>query len=130
MKVFKFGGASVKDAAGIKNVASIIQKYGEKDLVVVVSATWKTTNALEVVIKSYFDNTDAKAAFDLVKKNHHSICMDLFGNEQHEVFDKLQNIHSNWVELLSRVRFWLFVQFPQHEFRGQSALYRRSELWH
>jgi len=94
MKVFKFGGASVKDAAGIKNVASIIQKYGEKDLVVVVSATGKTTNALEVVIKSYFDNTDAKAAFDLVKKNHHSICMDLFGNEQHEVFDKLQNIYA------------------------------------
>ena len=94
MKVFKFGGASVKDAAGIKNVASIIQKYGEKDLVVVVSATGKTTNALEVVIKSYFDNTDAKAAFDFVKKNHHSICMDLFGNEQHEVFDKLQNIYA------------------------------------
>jgi aspartate kinase len=60
MKVYKFGGASVKDAAGVKNVASIIQKYGEKDLVVVVSATGKTTNALEVVIKAYFDNTDAK----------------------------------------------------------------------
>lgn len=94
MRVFKFGGASVKDAAGIKNVASIIQKYGQKDLVVVVSATGKTTNALEVVIKSYFDNTDAKAAFDIVKKNHHAICMDLFGNEQHEVFDKLQNIYA------------------------------------
>ena len=94
MKVYKFGGASVKDAAGVKNVASIIQKYGEKDLVVVVSATGKTTNALEVVIKAYFDNTDAKAAFDVVKKNHHQICLDLFGNETHEVFDKLQNIYA------------------------------------
>lgn len=94
MKVFKFGGASVKDADGIKNVAAIIQQYGEKDLVVVVSATGKTTNALEVVIKAYFDNTDAVAAFDIVKKNHHKICMDLFGNEQHEVFDKLQNIYA------------------------------------
>ena len=36
MRVFKFGGTSVKDAAGIKNVASIIQQYGEKNLVVVV----------------------------------------------------------------------------------------------
>lgn len=94
MKVFKFGGASVKDAAGIKNVASIIQKYGEKDLVVVVSATGKTTNALEDVIKCYYDNTDAKAAFEVVKKNHHAICMDLFGKEQHAVFDKLQNVYA------------------------------------
>jgi aspartate kinase len=61
MKVFKFGGASVKDANGIKNVASIIEKYGEKNLVVVVSATGKTTNALEEVIHAYFKNEDAKA---------------------------------------------------------------------
>ncbi|MEZ5026382.1 MAG: aspartate kinase [Chitinophagales bacterium] len=94
MRVFKFGGASVKDAAGIKNVASIIQQYGEKNLVVVVSATGKTTNALELVIKAYFDNSDAKAAFDVVKKNHHQICVDLFGTETHEVFDKLQNIYA------------------------------------
>ncbi|MEZ5055346.1 MAG: hypothetical protein R2807_11410 [Chitinophagales bacterium] len=94
MRVFKFGGASVKDAAGIKNVASIIQQYGEKNLVVVVSATGKTTNALEVVIKDYFDNKDAKAAFDVVKQNHHQICIDLFGTDTHAVFDKLQNIYA------------------------------------
>lgn len=94
MKVFKFGGASVKDAAGIRNVASIIQAYGEQNLVVVVSATGKTTNALEEVIKAYFGDTDAKAAFDVVKKNHDTICRDLFGNNTHEVFDKLQNIYA------------------------------------
>ncbi|MBK8351601.1 MAG: hypothetical protein IPL21_07810 [Saprospirales bacterium] len=94
MKVFKFGGASVKDANGIKNVASIIEKYGEKNLVVVVSATGKTTNALEEVIHAYFKNEDAKAKFDIVKNNHHTICKDLFGNESHDVFDKLQNIYA------------------------------------
>ncbi len=94
MRVFKFGGASVKDAVGIKNVASIIQQYGEKNLVVVVSATGKTTNALEVVIKDYFENKDAKAAFDVVKQNHHQICVDLFGTDTHAVFDKLQNIYA------------------------------------
>jgi aspartate kinase len=93
MKVFKFGGASVKDADGIRNVASIIQKYGEKDLVVVVSATGKTTNALEEVVKAYFSNTDAAAAFDVVKNNHNKIAKELFG-ETHEVFDKLQNIYA------------------------------------
>lgn len=94
MRVFKFGGASVKDAAGIKNVASIIQKYGEKNLVIVVSATGKTTNALEEVIKAYFNNTDAKATFEIVKKNHHQICVDLFGSDTHEVFDRLQNVYA------------------------------------
>lgn len=94
MKVFKFGGASVKDAAGIKNVAAIIKKYGEKNLVVVVSATGKTTNALEEVVKAYFENGDSKAAFDIVKNNHNSICRELFDSEDHEVFSKLQNIYA------------------------------------
>ena len=100
MKVFKFGGASINSVDRIKNVAHIIKHYSivnnkdQERLMLVISAMGKTTNALEVVVKSYFDNTDAKAAFDLVKKNHHSICMDLFGNEQHEVFDKLQNIYA------------------------------------
>lgn len=48
MKVFKFGGASVRDAAGIRNLHDIVA--GENDrLVVVVSAFGKTTNALEQV---------------------------------------------------------------------------------
>ena len=56
MMVFKFGGASVKDAAGFRNVAEIIRNYKEEDpLVVVVSATGKTTNALENVIKMKFE---------------------------------------------------------------------------
>lgn len=94
MKVFKFGGASVKDAAGIRNVASIIQKHGGNNLVIVVSATGKTTNALEEVVKAYFNDSDAKAAFEVVKKNHHTICVDLFEQESHKVFDKLQNIYT------------------------------------
>ena len=51
MKVFKFGGASVKDTANIINVKSIIESY-PKDLVIVVSAMGKTTNALEAVIQA------------------------------------------------------------------------------
>ena len=52
MKVYKFGGASVKDAGGIRNLAEIVS--GEKgDLVIVVSAFGKTTNALEKVLKAW-----------------------------------------------------------------------------
>lgn len=96
MRVFKFGGASVKDAAGIKNVASIIQKYGEKDLVIVVSATGKTTNALEEVVKAYYNGApdEAMASFAIVKHHHDTICEELFENTTHEVFDRLQNIYA------------------------------------
>ena len=55
MKIFKFGGASVKDADGIKNVYSVLEKVGHEDTLLVISAMGKTTNALEVVIKNYFD---------------------------------------------------------------------------
>ena len=50
MKVFKFGGASVKDADGVKNVAKVLNQVGYKDTVVIVSAMGKTTNALELVV--------------------------------------------------------------------------------
>jgi len=53
MKVYKFGGASVRDAAGIRNVGAIIQREAGNDLIVVVSAMGKTTNALEDIVVSY-----------------------------------------------------------------------------
>ncbi|MGC9342702.1 MAG: aspartate kinase, partial [Bacteroidales bacterium] len=49
MLVFKFGGASVKNAEAVKNIASILGKYKE-NIVVVLSAMGKTTNALEQII--------------------------------------------------------------------------------
>ena len=52
MKVFKFGGASVKDAESVRNIASILNKYSD-NLVVVISAMGKTTNALERVLHAY-----------------------------------------------------------------------------
>jgi aspartate kinase len=93
MKVFKFGGASVKDAAGIRNVAEIIKKYGDEKTLVVVSAAGKTTNALEDVVAAYYNpKEDAKAAFQVVKDNHLKISKELFEDEGHPVFDQLQNL--------------------------------------
>ena len=93
MKVFKFGGASVKDAAGIRNVAEIIKKYGDEKTLVVVSAAGKTTNALEDVVAAYFNpKEDAKVVFQVVKDNHLKISKELFENESHPVFDQLQNL--------------------------------------
>ena len=56
MKVFKFGGASVKDVNGVKNLATVLKTTGYDKTLVVVSAMGKTTNALELVIKNYFEN--------------------------------------------------------------------------
>ena len=87
MRVFKFGGASVKDAEGIKNVYDVLQKVGYEDVLLVVSAMGKTTNALEVVIKDYFDKSAAlQSSVQEIKKYHNQILMDLFDDENHDVF--------------------------------------------
>lgn len=87
MKIFKFGGASVKDAAGVKNVFDVLQKVGYEEVLLVVSAMGKTTNALEEVIKNYFEKSpNLNASIQEVKKYHNQILLDLFDDENHEVF--------------------------------------------
>ena len=58
MKIFKFGGASVKDAEGVKNLVKILEKVGKDQTLIVVSAMGKTTNSLELVVKNYFENKE------------------------------------------------------------------------
>ena len=87
MRVFKFGGASVKDASGIKNVYDVLQKVGYEDVLLVVSAMGKTTNALEIVIKNYFEKkAELNSSVQEVKKYHNQILMDLFDDEKNDVF--------------------------------------------
>ena len=79
MKVFKFGGASVKDAEGVRNLASIVKSYPD-DLVIVVSAMGKTTNALESLTKNYFNGNHEGIAQDIIalKRFHFDIIKSLF----------------------------------------------------
>ena len=87
MRVFKFGGASVKDAQGIKNVYSVLQTAGYEDVLLVVSAMGKTTNALEVVIKNYFEKSpELQSSVQEVKKYHNEILLDLFEDDKNLVF--------------------------------------------
>jgi len=96
MRVFKFGGASVKDAQGIKNVYDVLQKVGYEDVLLVVSAMGKTTNALELVIKNYFDkSTELQSSVQEVKKYHNQILMDLFEDEKNEVFAAVNSLFSD-----------------------------------
>jgi aspartate kinase len=87
MRIFKFGGASVKDADGVKNVFDVLQKVGHEDVLIVISAMGKTTNALEIVIKNYFEKSNEfHASLQEVRKYHNQILLDLFDDEEHDVF--------------------------------------------
>lgn len=95
MRIFKFGGASVKDANGVRNVYEVLQKVGYNDVLIVVSAMGKTTNALELVIKDYFNKANSLAAsVQEVKKYHYEIITDLFEDENHPVFSYVTKIFS------------------------------------
>jgi aspartate kinase len=81
MKLFKIGGASVKNADAVKNVAQILNGYND-NLVVVISAMGKTTNLMETLVKAYFNNEDfTTEIFNQFKVFHTEICDELFNGE-------------------------------------------------
>jgi aspartate kinase len=95
MIVFKFGGASVKDADAVRNVCNIIRQHGGTPLVIVVSAMGKTTNALERVVQSRMSDRGLDAALSelqVVKDYHQGILSALFHNTSHPVFHRINNI--------------------------------------
>lgn len=97
MKIFKFGGASVKDADGVRNLVNVLSVVGSDNILIVLSAMGKTTNALEKVIHCYFhDKGSLKSEIQDVHNFHTSIMMDLFENENHPVFKR---VHSFFDEL-------------------------------
>ncbi|MBQ6604074.1 MAG: aspartate kinase [Tidjanibacter sp.] len=80
MKIYKFGGASVKSADGVRNLANIVADTPE-ELFVVVSAMGKTTNALEKILDLFYDgmSAEAEAALDELVEYHFTITSDLWG---------------------------------------------------
>ena len=89
MKVFKFGGASIKDISSIKNILKIISTYNEDRLVIVVSAMGKTTNALELVVHNYFNNEEnLQASISEVYNFHSEIINNLF-EKSHPIFSDI-----------------------------------------
>ena len=87
MRVFKFGGASVKDANGVKNLIAVLEQVGHANTIIVVSAMGKTTNALELVVGCYFnDKREVQSAIQDVVDYHNTIMFALFENTNHPVF--------------------------------------------
>lgn len=103
MKVFKFGGASVKDAQGVKNLAQVLKTTGEKDLVVVISAMGKMTNAFEVVVSNYLGNmNDLPASIHEIVHFHHTILKELFETEEHQVFKQVNKLVAELSQFLDK----------------------------
>ncbi|MDE3742450.1 aspartate kinase [Maribacter polysaccharolyticus] len=91
MKIFKFGGASVKDAAGVQNLVKVLKEVGHDNTLLVVSAMGKTTNAMEKVVDCYFDGKNGlDAAIQEVITYHNDILVDLFNTDKHPVFGKVK----------------------------------------
>ncbi|NEU65530.1 aspartate kinase [Spirosoma agri] len=97
MNVFKFGGASVKDAAGVQNLAGIVQDQG-KGTVIVVSAMGKMTNALEELVRAYVSQKPAETEEHLlaIRAYHEQIIHELTGNFD-RVYQTLDNL-SNYLK--------------------------------
>lgn len=103
MRIFKFGGASVKDAQGIKNLVKVLHAIGHEDTLIVVSAMGKTTNALEKVLYNYFnDNKALKSSIQEVVKFHNAVLIDLFENEHHPIFKKVSVLFAELHDFLDR----------------------------
>lgn len=101
MRVFKFGGASVKNAEGFRNVAKIILHYTENHpLAVVVSATGKTTNQLEEVVETKFMSPAAAIEkLNVIKEHHYQIVKDLFREVPQDLEVHIQEhfVEAEWI---------------------------------
>ena len=93
MQILKFGGASVKDAQGVKNLKKVLEITGTKETLIIASAMGKTTNALEKVIQNYYNaKHELQSSIQEVKKYHNCILLDLFEDVKHPVFEKISKL--------------------------------------
>jgi aspartate kinase len=93
MKIFKFGGASIKDTNGIRNVSNIIRNHADAPLLIVVSALGKTTNHLEKLLDAcYYNRQDKEELFSQIKNEHLSILNELFNTDVKNVFEDIDSL--------------------------------------
>ncbi len=119
MKVFKFGGASVKDAESVKNVATILSRFKDHRLVVVISAMGKMTNALEKVVDAYVDGKgNPRELLDDVRNYHADILDGLNFSKTHPLRAEVENsfVEIDWVleEPPSRGYAFAYDQIVSH----------------
>jgi aspartate kinase len=92
IKVFKFGGFAVSNAESVQNLAKIIASYSNDQILIIVSAMGKTTDALEKLCNAYVEgNEDAHEILESIKQFHDDIMQQLFVDNNNPVFDEVAN---------------------------------------
>jgi aspartate kinase len=104
MIIFKFGGASVKSTDAVRNIVDILRRYDNEEIVVVVSAMGKTTNALERIIEHYTEGVSESLAkeFGDLKSYHMEIVNGLFTSEQHPVHQAVDSLFQDMENRLAK----------------------------
>jgi len=102
MRVFKFGGASVKDADGVKNLASIVSQ-NDDNLVIVVSAMGKMTNALEELIKLYVKRDDHRWEQLSQIKNYHNQILDELFESNDNIYAEIDSVYFHIEDRMDRI---------------------------
>ncbi|RYD80261.1 MAG: aspartate kinase [Sphingobacteriales bacterium] len=100
MEIFKFGGASVKNADGVRNLANIVRDYKQTELLIVVSAMGKITDKLEALAFAYLEQSDqTHSIFEEVKHFHFSLIEELFEGKNNTVYDDVANtfVEIDWL---------------------------------
>tara|TARA_Y100000996_G_C22509831_1_gene637927 strand:- start:46 stop:1299 length:1254 start_codon:yes stop_codon:yes gene_type:complete len=106
LRVFKFGGASVKDAKGVKNLYKVLKYTGYKDTIIVVSAMGKMTNSFEKLVDLYFENRiKIGMHLNLIKNFHQKIIDGLFFNYHEAVYSDVKKIFSDLHKFLKKTNF-------------------------
>lgn len=101
MKILKFGGASVKDADGVKNILSILNSQ-KTNLIIVVSAMGKMTNALEMLCNDFFNKTgQVEQSFNNIRDFHFQVIKELFSDADHEVSEKMELLFRELQDILN-----------------------------
>ena len=102
MKIFKFGGASVKNAQSVTNLFNIVNDYNER-IIIVISAMGKMTNAFESVVNNYFyKNSDLLNNLIEIKEFHFKILNKLFNNKDEKIFADVENLFTKLSEILNK----------------------------
>ena len=102
MKIYKFGGASVKDANGVRNLCEIV-KQSDDNLAVVISAMGKMTNAFELVVNSFFNHkSDVEHHIQAVVDYHEAIIADLFGDQRDTIDTLVADLYAQLDEIISQ----------------------------
>ena len=102
MEVYKFGGASVKDAKGVKNFLSTLRALNAKEVLIVISAMGKMTNAFESVVNAYFDKKNGvQEKLEQANLFHVNILQDLDFKKDHPVYNDVEKIFTEINEFMT-----------------------------